>query len=223
MNSLTLLLCLAVVWDSVYGQHDAGWLSVYDFFNRHFGFAEKAAGLFETAKACGWVWPFEKLAIITDRPAVLRFDDAKRLHCATGPAIKYLDGFAVHAWHGTRVPAEWIETPDALTAAVALSQTNTDMRIAAIQILGWAKMIDQLEAKVVNRHPEGLLGGELLAVAKSKIGAGTSGTMKILRAECPRNGIVAFRVPDEITTAHEAQAWKAGLPADIYRLPAIRT
>ena len=198
-------------------------MGFYDFFRRHFGLAEKASGLAEVTQTCGWVWPFSSAVIITDRPSVIAFDGEKRLHCGTGPAIKYRDGFAVYAWHGTRIPAEWIDAPDTLTASVALSQTNTDQRVAAIQILGWAKMVDQLDAKIINRHPEGLLGGELLAVKKSNISPSARGTMKILRAECPRNGVIAFRVPDEITTAHDAQAWKAGLPANIYKLPAIRT
>ena len=164
-----------------------------------------------------------EFCIVSDFPDILRVDDQNRPHCETGPSHRWRDGWCLYHWHGTSIPSEWIETPASLTAKVALEQTDTNLRIAAIQILGWAKLVDQLGAKVVNRHPEGLLGGELLAVAKSKINARTRGTMKILRAECPRNGIVAFRVPDEITTAHEAQAWKAGLPANIYKLPATRT
>ena len=51
----------------------------------------------------------------------------------------------------------------------------------------------------------------------------TTKLMKLLRAECPRNGVICFRVPDEIKTAHEAQAWSRGLPPEIFQLPAIRT
>jgi hypothetical protein len=184
--------------------------------------ADEASGLFAVARECGWCWLYPDVAIISARPQSISMSNG-RLHSATGPAVQYADGTKCYAWNGTAVPSEWIEDKSTLAPKTALGQTNANLRAAAIQIVGWPKMIDMLDAKVVNQHPEGMLGGQLLAVKKAKIAIGSRGTMKFLRAECPRNGTICFRVPDEITTAHEAQAWKSGLPADIYKLPSIRT
>ena len=214
------------VWDSVYGQHEAGWLAFYRYFHAELalvGQTEKLDGLWELAQSCGWILPCQNICFASERHNVLHRDTNGRLHCETGPAVAYPDGFAIHAWHGQTVPVEWIEKPESLSPQIALGQQDTALRIAAMQIIGWPRMIEKLSAKVVNRHPEGLLGGELLAVSKSIFNPDERGTMKFLRAECPRNGIICFRVPDETKTAHEAQAWKAGLPPDLYQLPSTRT
>jgi hypothetical protein len=218
------------VWDSVgasvYGSHEAGWLAFYRYFRDETNLikhTDPLGGLWELAQSCGWVLPCASICFASERHNILHRDDRGRLHCETGPACAYPDQFGVYAWHGERVPAEWIEDKSFLTPKIAMSQENGNLRAAAIQIIGWPKMIDMLDAKVINRHPEGMAGGELLSVKKSKIADGAAGIMKFLRAECPRNGIICFRVPDEITTAHEAQAWSAGFPADIYKLPSKRT
>lgn len=164
-----------------------------------------------------------EFCMVCDFPEFIKTDNQNEPHCETGPSHRWRDGWSLYHWHGVAVPAEWIEKPTALTPQTALGQQDTALRIAAMQIIGWPRMIEQLSAKVVNRHPEGLLGGELLAVSKSLFNPDERGTMKFLRAECPRNGIICFRVPDETKTAHEAQAWKAGLPPNIYQLPSTRT
>ena len=165
----------------------------------------------------------EDFCIVSDFPEFIKMDDRNRPHCENGPSHRWRDGWSIYHWHGQAVPAKWIEDKSSLTPKIAMSQENGNLRAAAIQIIGWPKMIDMLDAKVINQHPEGMAGGELLSVKKSKIADGATGVMKFLRAECPRNGIICFRVPDEITTAHEAQAWSAGFPANIYKLPSKRT
>ncbi len=175
------------------------------------------------AEICGPLYPYDGIAFASRRPDVLSFDEQRRLHAETGPAMRFPSGYALYAWHGTRIPAVWIDQPEALTPQIALGQTDTALRVAATQIIGWQRMIDQLDAKVVNRHPEGMAGGELLSVKKSKFNPDDKGEMRFLRAACPRNGTICFRVPDGTKTAHEAQAWSVGLPPDIYKIPSIRT
>ena len=184
---------------------------------------EKYAAWEQCAIHGGFRFVHSEFCIVSDFPAVLRVDEQNRPHCETGPSHLWRDGTALYYWHGVKIPGEWIEDRASLTPQIALSQTNADARAAAIQIIGWQRMTDALGAKVVDRHPEGMAGGELLAVEKSKVVAGERGTMKLLRAECPRNGTICFRVPDSIQTAHEAQAWSRGLPPEIFRLPSTRT
>ena len=165
----------------------------------------------------------EEFCIVSDFPEFIRVDDQRRPHCETGPSHRWRDGWSLYHWHGTRVPAAWIEDKANVSPKEVLGTADANVRAAGIQILGWDRLMSELDAKVVDRHPEGMLGGELLAVAKRKIDPDASGTMKLLRAECPRNGVICFRVPDEIKTAHEAQAWSRGLPPEIFQLPKVRT
>ncbi len=215
----------AQVWAMIFGQHDASWLSFYKFFADN-GLSKEASaleGLLELCQSSGWCLPYKGVCILSERHSVCALDDQGRLHAEHGPAILYPDGFAVYAWHGQRVPAEWIIDRASLTPKVALGQTDGNLRAAAIQIVGWGRMMAELGATVIDRHPEGMAGGEILAVPKSKVEPSARGTMKFLRAECPRNGIICFRVPDDVTKAHEAQAWRVGIDPKIYQLPSTRT
>ncbi len=100
------------VYTAGYGSHDAGWLSFFDFFKSecHIKGLEKLDGLFELSQNCGWWWPFNGLAILTERPIEIHMKD-KKLHREGGPAILYKDGFSVYALNGVRVLKEIAETP----------------------------------------------------------------------------------------------------------------
>ncbi|MFA1540382.1 pentapeptide repeat-containing protein [Actinomadura monticuli] len=70
----------------------------------------------ELVESCGGWWPFEDVCLVCERPAEVRLADAPRageepppvLHCRTGPAIRYRDGFQLYALHGKVVPADAI-------------------------------------------------------------------------------------------------------------------
>lgn len=105
------------VWDqvgdkieaAVQGQHDAGFLGWCDALRR-IGVTIDVDGLSLVARNAGWWWPMRDAAILTDRPDTLHRDTQGRLHCTTGPALRYRDGWSIYAIHGERVPADLIET-----------------------------------------------------------------------------------------------------------------
>jgi len=219
------------VGQAVYGSHEAPWLAFYEFFMRHFDLAKKANGLMAVAKACGWVWPFAGCAIITDRPAIISMDDQNRLHRADGPAIEYRDGFAVHAWHGVRIPSEWIDTPEALDAKSAVTWPNVEQRRAAIEILGWNRVLDALEAKSLGGNPDPKIGELIEVHLPFEDGDGNDATRALfLRAKCGTGRTIFEAVdPDGIDLdprfdpAWCAQAWRDGYaPAD-WLPPSFRT
>ena len=181
------------------------------------------------AATCGWVWPFAGCAIITDRPATIAFDDDKRLHCPTGPAIEYRDGFTVHAWHGVRIPADWIS--GGLDARTAVTWPNVEQRRAAIEILGWPNVLSALDAKPLGGNPDPKIG-ELIEVQlpfEDEDGNATTRAL-FLKAQCGTGRTIFEAVdPDEIDLdprfdpAWCAQAWRDGYaPAD-WLPPEIRT
>lgn len=65
----------------------------------------------ELIESCGGWWPFEKVCLVCERPTQIRLASAPRrgedplvLHCRTGPALRYRDGFHLYALHGRVVP-----------------------------------------------------------------------------------------------------------------------
>jgi hypothetical protein len=166
------------------------------------------------SKNCGWAYLYDGLAIVSDRPRTLKFDDRRRLHCENGPAISYGDGCDVYSWHGTGVPKEWIsENP---TAKTALTWENLEQRRAACEIVGWANILRELNAISINADSDPEIG-ELLEVEIPDIGK-----EKFLRVLCGTQREFALPVPPEMKTAHQANAWTWGLDINDYQ-PEVRT
>jgi len=208
----------AIFDEMIFGCHEAGWLSYYDFFKEVCGLevCEKLDGLFALAKTCGWANVYEDVAVLQDRPSSIRFDDRGTLHCENGPAIGFRDGFGIYAWHGTRIPSEWITNPESLTPQMALSWDNVEQRRCACEILGWAKILKELDAREINKHPDPQIG-TLLEVDLPDIG-----TERFLFVRCGTGRDFALPVPPKMKTALEANAWTYGLAPEEYA-PEIRT
>jgi hypothetical protein len=83
----------------LYGNNEAPWLSFYNYFQEVVGLdcCDKLNTIFEIADNCGWVFVFDELAVICDRPVSILFDDNKLLH-----SVEYKDGFSIHgSSHGS--------------------------------------------------------------------------------------------------------------------------
>ena len=201
----------------VYGAHDAGWLSFYEFF-LDAGIKEcaKLKPLMDLAEVCGWWAPYDDCCALQDRPIAIKFDDQRRLHCQDGPAIEYADGFTVYSWHGVRIPGEWITNPESLTAEKALQLENAELRRSAIEILGWDTIISLLNGRVIDEDEDPLIG-TLLEVQHESIGR-----EKFLRVQCGTGRTFAIPVPPEMKTAIQANAWTYGMAANDYNIE-VRT
>ena len=132
------------VWAAIPGQHDAGWLS-WAAALRRIGVDCDTTGLQAVAQNAGWWWAFRGVAILTERPTAVHRDSQGRLHNPVGPALQYPDGWGFHAWHGTRVPADLIETGWSIEES--LRAPNLEVRRCAIEIAagreGWTRIIRQ--------------------------------------------------------------------------------
>jgi len=66
----------------------------------------------------------EEFCMVCDFAEIIRTDSRNRPHCETGPSVCWRDGWSLYHWHGTRIPAAWIEDRKSLTPTVALGQEN---------------------------------------------------------------------------------------------------
>ena len=140
-----------MVGDAVWGQHDAGFLGWCDALQR-IGATVDVEGLSLVARNAGWWWPTRDVAILTDRPDTLHRDPQGRLHCTTGPALRYRDGWGVYAIHGVRVPADLIE--DGWDVQRVLSEGNAEVRRVAIELTGWERFIHAAGMRLVASAPD---------------------------------------------------------------------
>jgi len=205
--------------EMMYGSMDISWLSYYKYFNEVVNLnLEEITGLIELSEHVGWYNAFEDVVVFQHRPEYIKFDDNKRLHAENGPAIRYRDGFSIYSWHGISVPSEWIENKESLTAETALTWSNIEQRRCAAEIIGWNKIIEKLDCKVIDEDGDPEIG-TLLEVNIPEIGR-----EKFLRVKCGTNRIFVLPVPPDMSTAIEAQAWTWNMPLDEFGLgPEIRT
>lgn len=210
-----------IISEMIYGYNDASWLSFYNYFQEVVGIesCNDLQGLFDLAETSGWLNVYEDVVVFQHRPEIIKFDDEKRLHREDGPAIRFRDGFSIYAWHGTRIPAEWIEDKEnSLTAQVALTWPNVEQRRCACEILGWATVLKQLNSKVIDKDGDPEIG-ELVEVDIPEIGR-----ERFLRVLCGTGREFALPVPPNMKTALEANAWTYGFDVEEFgRGPEIRT
>lgn len=83
----------------------------------------------------GWIMPYERACWLGEGPDTVSTDAAGRLHCASGPALRYRDGWSVHAWKGVTVPAWVIVRPQDITLDWIDAQIDAPVRHAMIDIL----------------------------------------------------------------------------------------
>jgi hypothetical protein len=215
-----------LIWPATYGQHAAGYLSFYDFFDDAFGLAKKSKGLREIGKECGWVWMYANLAIITSKPIRVTLNTRGQLHNERMPAVEYADGTKVYAFNGVVLPEKWILQRDTIDPKEILSCTDTDKRAAGIALFGYSRLKSALNYRIIEGDPNTDIG----ALVEISI-PGLPRKGRFLEAICPRNGPVFLGVPDKnpwdnnrpILDAVGAQAFLARLPRSAYEHPAIRT
>lgn len=159
----------------------------------------------------------EKFCLVSDFPEILRTDEQHRPHCETGPSHRWRDGWALYHWHGTRIPAAWIEDRASLTPLAALGQRNTELRRAACEILGWNNILAALNARLVDKDDDPQIG-ELLEVDLPD-----APRERFLRAQCGTGRTIIVWVSKNHRTALEANAATYQIPPDLLKLKEHRT
>jgi hypothetical protein len=164
------------------------------------------------AQESGYRWMHEDFCMVTDLPDVILKDDQHRPHCETGPSHKWSDGWSLYHWHGVAIPAEWIEDKKNLSAKTAITWPNIEQRRAACEIIGWAKVLKELDAKVIDKDDDPLIGTLL------EVNLPDSGKERFIHVLCGTGREFAIPVPKDCgNTALEANAWTYGLDAESFK------
>ncbi|WP_240506335.1 DUF6745 domain-containing protein [Thermoactinospora rubra] len=211
-----------VTLDAVLGQHDAAWLCLFDALGRPpegdvlgppLLDASSLAGLMQVSRAAGWWWPFERVVVLTERPVVHHRDELGRLHRATGPALAYPDGFALHAWHGMPVPPHFGAAMADLSPDRIRAEPNAELRRVMLEHYGFDRYLTESDATRVHQDTTGVLWRVDLADDEPLV------MVEVLNSTPEPDGTrrtYFLRVPPWVTTAREGVAWTFGLRPEEY-------
>ncbi|MEG4105266.1 leucine-rich repeat domain-containing protein, partial [Microcoleus sp. S13_C5] len=149
---------------------------------------------------CGFIFPFEKICFVCDRPRHLRFDSQNRLHAEAEPAIEFADGWNFYYYHGVRLPEKYGQFhPNQWQSQWLLTEDNAELRRVLIQGIGYDRICQELQAKQVDSWQE----YALLKIYKVDVEP-----ICLLKMTCPSTGFIhALRVPPNLRSAREAIRW----------------
>lgn len=193
--------------DAVLGQHDAAWLAAFD------GRGERLAGLAEVAAHAGWWWPYEKVTVVCERPVELHRDEAGRLDRGDGPALAYPDGFALYAWRGMPVPADFLAELTSLDPTRIRTEENAELRRVMLEYYGYDRYLAESGAEPIGKDETGILWRIALADDEDVV------MVEVVNSTPEPDGTSRtywLRVPPNTRTAKEGVAWTFGLDAKAY-------
>ncbi|MFB6892399.1 DUF6745 domain-containing protein [Kitasatospora sp. NPDC056327] len=205
--------------DAVRGQHDAPWFAAFEAAGvlgaapvgpgggGGGGGGEAIAALAEVARGAGWWWPYEDVVLVSERPLALHRDEAGRLDHADGPALAYSDGFALHAWRGMPVPAEFLAGLGTVTAERIRTEENAELRRVLLEHYGYERYLSDSGAVPVHQDETGVLWRIQLPDDEPVV------MVEVVNSTAEPDGTFRtywLRVPPSTRTARAGVAWTFG-------------
>jgi len=186
----------------------AAWYAYISFIRDVFGWKDptlKGFGYDEQhALNASWCWYHDDVASISDRPERLRRNELGSLHCDTGPALAYRDGWTLWYINGVAVDEQIVLRPEMQSISEIDGEKNAEVRRIRLERYGWPRYLRETNAKVLDyrRNDVDATDESLMQSADGS---------RILVCACPSTAkVFTMRVPREIEKCEQAQAWLHG-------------
>jgi hypothetical protein len=154
----------------------------------------------------GTFWVFKDFCVATPLPRI-RLDERKRLHCETGPAVRYSERSAHYYLHGVQVSEKYVLHPESVTAKEIVSQWNVEVRRTLIERYGQERYLRDTGAQIIHQDDFGVLYRKHVEDDEPYV------MVKVVNATPEPDGTFKdyfLRVPPDMQTARQAVAWTFG-------------
>jgi len=214
---------------------DFQWVAFYDFFER-IGVVKNGnfkkyrefskLGVYDTIQ-------FDKMCIVVEMPEEIHTDGENRLHCESGPAIKWSDcnpkeDFGYY-WHGVNTKDDLINDPSSITKDVFMKEENIEQKRIIKEILGTEQFGAILDLEELDRDTDGQGNIQILlkTIDKDPLieineGDGEDGHIYFVKVICPSSDREYHICVPPSKNVWEAVAWTFDREGDSYR-PTIET
>jgi hypothetical protein len=170
---------------------------------------EKLLPLMDLSKEGGWFYPYQNICVISERPCEIHMDGTQ-IHRDGGPAIHYMDGFAVYALHGVQIPEWLVMTPkEELDSTKILALPNAQQRAEGVKKIGISAMLSALKWERIDKMDGYELGS--IEYEGRRIGPYLSmqnpstGERHVEGVGTPNGG-----VDETVKTCEQALSWRNG-------------
>lgn len=150
---------------------------------------------------CGWIFPYEKVCFVCERPIKISYDNEQRIHAEGEAAVQFADGYSIYVYHGVKLPEQYGKLhPEEWQPKWLLEENNAELRRVLIQGIGYSRIIEQLQAVELDSWQE-----YTLLKISSDIDVEP---IYLLKMTCPSTQrIHVLRVPPDIQSAQDAICW----------------
>ena len=159
----------------------------------------------DAAKEGGFRVMHEEFCIVSDFPEWILVDEKNRSHSEIKASHRWRDGFEIYHLHGVRFEKSlWEDVVNKRLSLqeIAVKITNTEQRIVAMQYLGGKRMAEEM------KNVDIIAEDEFGKVVELPVKDALNNSYRFLVATDPsKNEDVWIRIPPNIKTPREAEAW----------------
>lgn len=162
--------------------------------------------------------PLTRTIFICQFPSI-HVDELQRLHCVSGPALEFGDGYRIYALCGVPVSPDIVDSPHLLDVRRIDYERNVELRRVLIERYGIVNYLRDSGAGIVHKSNAGTL------YLKQQAGDEPIALVQVRNSTPEADGSYReyfLRVPPNMRTVQQAIAWTFGLDAEEYD-PMIET
>ena len=154
--------------------------------------------------AAGWIFPYENLCIVCDRPIKFAVDEQYRPHAEGGYALLYGDGKGLYFNHGRALPTRYGKLPPhQWQAEWVVEERNAELRRLLIQTIGYERICQELGVSYIDEWK-----AYSLIKVDSLVDALDGEALTFVKMTCPSTQMPhIIRVPPHMDSARAAIRW----------------
>lgn len=209
------------VWPYISGQFDSYIFAFYDYFINELNIKieskdkpkENLIDLYNTWKSIidfGIQYIFDDVCIVSMNPVEIHKNESG-LHCETGPAIRFSDGYELYYLNGVNVKKEYVMTPwNKIDCKSLLKETNAEVRRELVRKIGIERICSELNCKIADKHTV-IINGQETPYELILLDIGDNNLRPYLKMINPSIGTYHIEgVHPDCKTVKDALEWRNG-------------
>lgn len=173
----------------------------------------------------GWTFTTTMFIVNCPRPTSIVLDNRNRFSNTEGPALEYADGYKAYFIRDIQIPRRWVEEKNSIGIADFLAETNQEKQAILLELVGWDKIVDDTEHRVIDNDVDQYGRERSLLLCKVPGFDEDVAIVRVWNSSKEPDGSrkrYGLRVSPKMRTCHEAVASTFRIAPENYK-PAVET